>query len=128
MTVTLWPKRVRNRASSIAESPPPTTTICLSRKNAPSQVAHVEMPRAEVDAGGIDVLDARAEALGLFAELDHQIGAHDAIGEAGEVLDLGRKHQLTTIHAAGQYQGTEIRASGVDCRSEASGAGSDDDE
>ena len=45
MTVTFLPKRVRNSASSIAESPPPTTTMCLSRKNAPSQVAHVETPR-----------------------------------------------------------------------------------
>ncbi len=43
--VTLLPKRVRNVASSIAESPPPTTTMCFSRKNAPSQVAQVETPR-----------------------------------------------------------------------------------
>ncbi len=43
--VTLRPKRVRKIASSIAESPPPTTTMCLSRKNAPSQVAQVDTPR-----------------------------------------------------------------------------------
>ncbi len=37
--------RARNSASSIAESPPPTTTICLSRKKKPSQVAQVDTPK-----------------------------------------------------------------------------------
>ena len=32
----------QNRASSIAESPPPTTSTRLSRKKNPSQVAHAE--------------------------------------------------------------------------------------
>ena len=44
---TLDPKRVRNVASSIAESPPPTTAMCWSRKKKPSQVAHHETPRPE---------------------------------------------------------------------------------
>ena len=43
-TVTLEAKRVRNVASSIAVSPPPTTTIALSLKKKPSQVAHAETP------------------------------------------------------------------------------------
>ena len=37
--------RVRKIASSTAVSPPPTTTISRSRKNAPSQVAQVDTPR-----------------------------------------------------------------------------------
>ena len=37
--------RARKLASSIAESPPPTTTMGLSRKKKPSQVAHVETPK-----------------------------------------------------------------------------------
>ena len=36
---------MRKLASSIAVSPPPTTTTSLFRKNAPSQVAHAETPR-----------------------------------------------------------------------------------
>ena len=44
ITVTLEPKRVRKRASSMAESPPPTTAMCWSRKKKPSQVAQVETP------------------------------------------------------------------------------------
>ena len=42
--VTDRPNFVRNSASSRAESPPPTTTMGLSRKKKPSQVAHVETP------------------------------------------------------------------------------------
>jgi hypothetical protein len=36
---------VRNVASSMAESPPPTTTRRLSRKKNPSQVAQADTPR-----------------------------------------------------------------------------------
>ena len=36
---------VRNVASSIAESPPPTTMMSWLRKKKPSQVAHAETPR-----------------------------------------------------------------------------------
>ena len=39
MRVTLVAKRVRKSASSMAESPPPTTPISLPEKKNPSQVA-----------------------------------------------------------------------------------------
>jgi hypothetical protein len=45
MIRTELPKRVRKVASSIAESPPPTTARSSSLKKAPSQVAQVETPR-----------------------------------------------------------------------------------
>ena len=44
-TVTLRAKRVRKVASSIAESPPPTTTMSWSLKKKPSQVAQALTPR-----------------------------------------------------------------------------------
>ncbi len=44
ISVTFFANLVRNVASSIAVSPPPTTAISLLRKNAPSQVAQVETP------------------------------------------------------------------------------------
>ncbi len=44
MTVTLLANFVRKIASSIAESPPPTTAMCWSRKKNPSQVAQVDRP------------------------------------------------------------------------------------
>jgi len=43
--VTLSHMRVRNRASSMAVSPPPTTTTGLSLKKKPSQVAQALTPR-----------------------------------------------------------------------------------
>ena len=43
--VTREAMRARKSASSIAESPPPTTTISLSRKKKPSQVAQVDTPK-----------------------------------------------------------------------------------
>jgi hypothetical protein len=42
--VTVSANRVRKLASSIAESPPPTTTMCWLRKKKPSQVAQEETP------------------------------------------------------------------------------------
>ena len=45
--VTFVPKRDRKVASSIAESPPPTTAMCWSRKKKPSQVAHQLTPWPE---------------------------------------------------------------------------------
>ena len=45
--VTERAKRVRKVASSIAVSPPPTTTMSWSRKKNPSQVAHHETPRPD---------------------------------------------------------------------------------
>src|SRR5680860_9928 len=42
---TFWANRVRYRASSTAELPPPTTATVLSLKNAPSHVAQYETPR-----------------------------------------------------------------------------------
>ena len=44
ITYTLSANRVRKVASSIAESPPPTTAIVFWRKKKPSQVAHQETP------------------------------------------------------------------------------------
>ena len=43
--VTVFAKRVKKRASSTAESPPPTTNKSWSRKKAPSHTAQYETPR-----------------------------------------------------------------------------------
>ena len=42
--VTDFANRLRKVASSMAESPPPTTAMSLSRKKNPSQVAHQDTP------------------------------------------------------------------------------------
>ena len=126
------PKRVRKVASSTAESPPPTTAMCLvaeeeavagraPRDAAPGELLLARQAELAVagagrqDHGargvglgrGLDDLDVAgevdlddvvgdqlgAEPLGLGAHLVHQRRAHDAVAEAGEVLDLGGGHQ-----------------------------------
>src|SRR3546814_1510827 len=65
-----------------------------------------------------------AEAQRLLAKAHHQLGAHDARGEAGEVLDFGGEHQLATrLVRRGRGlslddQRGQVGASGVDRRGE----------
>jgi hypothetical protein len=58
---------------------------------------HHGLDVGEVD--GLDVVGADlggAEPLGLRAHVVHEAGAHDALAEAGEVLDLGGVHERAT--------------------------------
>ena len=77
--------------------------------------------------------DARAVALGLGAHALHQLGTVDALGEAGEVLDLGGGRELAARgDAAGQealeHQRAQVGAGGVDGRGVPGRAGADDDD
>ena len=160
---------MRNVASSIAESPPPTTAIVFSRKKKPSQVAHHETPwperslllgeaelavgragreddrgrlvrraaaelhaldrTVEVELDDVVVDDLGAEPLGLLLHLAHQVGALDALGEAGEVLDLGRVHQLAAdLDRARDEQRLRSARGGVDRGGEARRTRTDDDD
>ena len=95
---------------------------------------HLERALAEVDGGGLRGEELGAEAGGLLAAAHHQLGAHDALGEPGEVLDLGGEHQLAAGLIAGAArlafddQGRQVRSGGVDGGSETCRAGSDDDD
>ena len=60
-SVTLVAKRVRKSASSIAESPPPTTAISLPEKKKPSHVAH-ELTPCPISACSDGRPSQRAEA------------------------------------------------------------------
>ena len=159
---------MRKIASSIAESPPPTTAMGFSRKKKPSQVAQVDTPwpssrcsdgqaehagrRAggddhrvrrgtrcspthtpngasrEVDAVGVGGDELGTEALRLLAELHHQLGPEDAVGEAGEVLDVGGEHELPARADALDHDRVEVGAAGVDRGGQPGGTGADDDE
>jgi hypothetical protein len=60
----------------------------------------VPYPDAERALGEVDPRDVVGEKLGpellrLAPELAHQLGAHDAFGEARVVLDVACDHQLT---------------------------------
>ena len=78
----------------------------------------------------VDVFHAQvgAEAQGLLTHLIHQFGAHDAVFEAGVVLDLGGGHQRAAELAALEDQGLELGARGVHGGGVTGRTGADDDD
>ena len=61
---------------------------------------HLEGPGGEVKLGDGLGDDLGAEALGLRAHVVHELGAADAVGESGEVLDVSGGRELTTGSSA----------------------------
>ncbi len=97
-------------------------------------VPYFEGAGGEIDAGDEVVFGARAEAFGLLLECSHHFLAVDAVGESGEVFDLGGPHQLAAGHTvavqsvACEDEGLEAGAGGINCGGPAGGAGADDDQ
>ena len=81
----------------------------------------------ELDLGHVVGLEPRAEALRLIAELLHQLGAHDPLGEAGVVLDVGRLLEQPAPRKALDHERLEVRARRVQRRRVAGGPAADDD-
>ena len=98
----------------------------------------VDVAVAEVDALDValelephDVVvdDLGAEPLGLLLHPHHQVRPHDPLGETGEVLDLGRLHELAAeLDGARDQQGREVGAGGVDRRRVPGRTRTDDDD
>ena len=79
---------------------------------------------------GCDVLETnvRTEALGLLLHIGHQIRPHDAFDETRVVLDIRGVHEFTTGgDGAGDHDGLEVRASGVNSGGVTGGSRTDDD-
>jgi hypothetical protein len=95
---------------------------------------HAERAGRQVDARRLFRAHVGAEADRLLAEPHHELGAHDPLGESGEVLDLGGEHELATGLIAGrgrfalEHQRLEAGPGGVDSRGEPGGPGPDDDD
>ena len=85
-----------------------------------------ERALGEIDAVDVDVDQARPEALGLGAERGHQVGALDAVGEAGVVLDVAGEHQLPARGRARDDDRLEIGPRGIDRGGQAGRSGPDD--
>ena len=82
----------------------------------------------EVDRVDVVGEERRAEALGLVAEVDHELGTHQALREARVVLDLGGLHQLATGLDALDAQRSQLRARCVDGSRQPGGSAADDDQ
>ena len=82
----------------------------------------------QVDLGDVARHQLGAEALGLGAHVVHELRALDALGEAGEVLDLGGRHQRAAELRALEHQRVQVGARGVDGGGVPGRAGPDDDQ
>ena len=68
----------------------------------------------ELDPGRVVGDEAGAEPLGLGAELLHHLRAHDPLGKARVVLDVGRVLELPAPLEALDDQRLELGAGGVE--------------
>src|SRR4051812_13996823 len=82
----------------------------------------------EVDLGDVTGDELGAEALGLRAHVVHELRALDALGEPGEVLDLGGRHQRATELRALEHQGVQVGARRIGGCGVPGRAGPDDDQ
>ena len=83
---------------------------------------------AELDLRDVVGDEARAEALGLVAELLHHLRAHDPLGVAGVVLDVRGLLEQPAPQEALDDERVQVRARGVERRRVARRAASDDDD
>ena len=96
-------------------------------------VAHVDLVHAaglvgELDPRGLVGQEPRAEALGLVAELLHELRAHDPLGEAWVVLHVGGLLEQPAPEEPLDDEGLEVGARCVERCRVPGGAGSDDDD
>jgi len=87
-----------------------------------------QLERALGDIGGVDVVedDLGFEALGMRLHAAHQVRAHQAVRIPGPVVHLGGGHQLAALLQAGDHDGLEVGARGVDGGGPAGRAGTKD--
>jgi hypothetical protein len=83
---------------------------------------------AELDGAGLVGQELRPEPLGLVAHGLHELGAHDPVAEAGEVLDLGGLLEQAAPEEALDDQRLEVRARRVQRRRVPRRAAADDDD
>ena len=72
-------------------------------------------------------LEPRAEFFGLCLHAHDEVGAVDALGEAGEIFHCGGGGELSAGLFALQHEGRERSAPGINGRGESGAAGADDD-
>ena len=83
----------------------------------------------EVNLGDIVSDELGLESHSLGAHLSHEIRTHDALGEAGVVLDLGGLHEgATGIHGSLEDERLQPCAGGVNGCGVSSRTGTDDDD
>src|SRR2546430_5172788 len=82
----------------------------------------------EIHLQYVVVDELRLEAFGLFPPELHELGALDALWEAGIILDVRRDHELSPRDGASDDERLQVRPGRIDRRGQAGGAGTDDDD
>jgi hypothetical protein len=72
--------------------------------------------------------DLGAELLRLRAHFGHQVGAHDAVAMAREILDHRRQHQLAARLESFDEERLQAGAGGVESGGQSGGARTNDDD
>ena len=88
---------------------------------------HAARLAGQLHARDVVCLEARAEALGLVAELLHHLRAHHAVGESGVVLHVGGLLQQPTPREALDHERVQVGTRRVQRRRVPGGAAADDD-
>jgi hypothetical protein len=85
----------------------------------------IEVKSTRVDEG---LLEAGAEARGLFAHVLRELEAVDAVREAGEIFHLARGGELAAGERSLEHEGIQAGAGGVNGGGETGATGADDDD
>ena len=126
---TPWPRRAAPRSAGPASGRGAGGDDhgCGARCSSSCRPHDSKRPLREVDVVTSSMTSRRRSARPARAAL-HQLRALDALGEAGEVLDVGGEHQLPAgAPKPSKTSGAQVGAGGVDCRGVARGPDADDD-
>jgi hypothetical protein len=89
------------------EAPVAMMTVFARISRSASELAR---HRGEIDRLHERLLEARAELRRLLAQVLHQLEAVDALGKAGEILDLARRRELAAGQRALEHERAEVGA------------------
>ena len=88
---------------------------------------HAERCGRKIHPGCFLMEELGFEPAGLLLHPFHQLGSEDGVREPGEVLHLGREHQLSTGVGPLEHERRQIGPGGVQRRGQARRAGPQDD-
>ena len=105
----------------------PEATISVRVWISPAEVWSLMGCASEVDRVEMGQLERRAEAGGLLLHVLDQLGALDAFGPAGKVLDQRGDGELAAGLVAFEHERVEAGAAGVNGGGESGAAGAEND-
>ena len=112
--------------SRFGSAPIARITVFARYSSSPTQTRWTPPSESSIRVGVVGD-EPGAEALGLSAEVLHQLRAHDPLGEARVVLDVGRVLKLAAPLEALDHERLQVGARGVERSRVAGGTAAEDD-